>query len=387
MRVPIIRIPFGDEDLDFVTQGVRDVLTSGMLSQGKLTERFEEAFATLTGTSYCVSCSNGTTALELAIRGLGIENSEVIVPTNTFLACAFAVVHSGNRVVFADSDPETLCLDVVDVERCITPVTKAVMLVHIGGIITPAVDRLQKLCKERGIFLIEDCAHAHGSSIEGRPAGSLGDAAAFSFFPTKVMTTGEGGMLTTDIEEVAQRASMVRNHGKNPAMGNRMSEIGHNFRLSEITAVLGLEQVRRADRIFAERQRVAAFYDAAIGRVHGVKPVTLGPGIVSTYYKYVVYLDEGIDRAALKKAMREEHGVALTGEVYTDLCHTEPVWDRYRYDGTRREPGESPSERTDFPGAEVIAARHICLPVYPGLSEDDLGYVLESLDRAIDKIA
>src|ERR1039457_5595940 len=198
MKIPILRIPFYEEDRRFIEAGVEAILTSGELTMGRYTRQFEEQFADFVGSRFTVACSNGTAALELILRGLGIEGREIIVPTNTFMATPLAVMHSGNRVVFADSEPATLCLDIDDVERRVTDRTAGVILVHVGGIITPAVERLRKLCDEKRLYLIEDCAHAHGSSIDGTHAGALGVAGAFSFFPTKVMTTGEGGVVTTD---------------------------------------------------------------------------------------------------------------------------------------------------------------------------------------------
>jgi perosamine synthetase len=387
MQVPILRIPFTSESRQFLHDGLDDILDSGALTMGRQTARFEELFSGFTGATHAVACSNGTAALELILRGLDIEGRDVLVPTNTFLATALAVIHSGNRVVLCDADPETLCLDYDDVVRRLTPDTAAIILVHIGGVITPDVRRLQHLCSERGLALIEDCAHAHGCSIDGQQAGTLGVAGAFSFFPTKVLTTGEGGIVTTSDEHLAARIRSLRNHGKNPAMGGRMSELGNNHRMSELTALLGVQQMENAARVIEERQRAAAYYDGRLAGMARVRPLAMPRGVVSTYYKYVVHLDEGIDRDALKAAMKARHGVSLTGEVYADPCHTEPVWKHYTYCGTRRDPAR-PCEHGDpctgaveaaFPGAERIAKHHICLPLYPGITEEEMAHVTESL--------
>ena len=180
------------------------------------------------------------------------------------MATALAVMHSGNCVVFADSDPTTLCLDIDDVERRVTDSTAGVILVHIGGIITPAVERLRKFCDEKRLYLIEDCAHAHGSAIDGKHAGALGVAGAFSFFPTKVMTTGEGGMVTTDSESLARQMRILRNHGKDPELEGKISEFGNNHRMSEVTALLGIQQIGKAHRIIRERRNIAKFYDSRL---------------------------------------------------------------------------------------------------------------------------
>lgn len=400
MKVPIIRIPFSGDDLALIHGETERVAGSGMLSGGKYTQQFEAQFAAFSGARHAIACTNGTTALELIIRALGIEGKAIIVPTNTFLASALAVMHAGNRVIFADSDPDTLSLDVEDVRRRITPDTAAVMTVHIGGIISPTVNALKRLCDERGLVLIEDAAHAHGSTMDGRGAGTIGVAGGFSFFPTKVLTTGEGGMVVTNDVEVARKCSILRNQGKDPAYQNRISEFGSNHRISEFTAVIGVQQMKKAPKIMEERRAIAAYYDHALGSVQGFRPLVLPENVYSTYYKYVGYLDENIDRAKLKARMREHYGVSLTGEVYADLCHTEPIWERYTYCGRHHAgaanggavachqwPGCGCARRQDgFPGADYIARHHVCLPLYPGLSQAELAHVVTALQAAIKDV-
>ena len=390
IQVPIIQIPYDEDDRRFILDGIEEVLDSGLLTMGARTQQFEEMFASFVGVPHCVAVNSGTAALEIILRALKIQGGSVVVPTNTYLATALAAIHSGNRVIFADSDPDTLSLDVADVERRIAPDTRAVILVHIGGLISPSWKDLKQLCDEKGIHLIEDCAHAHGSVIDGRPAGTLGTAGAFSFFPTKSLTTGEGGAIVTGDEAVFRNSAMIRNQGKNPEMGNRISELGHNFRMSEFSAVFGVQQMRKADSILAERRRAAAFYDRALVDVEGLRPVRpLGP---SGYYKYIAYLADGIDRSQLKSTMRSEFGVSLTGEVYAELCHDEPLWDSYTYCGRLRDGSDSVCDhegcavrQNGFPGADHISQRHICLPVYPGLTEEQLQHVVDSLKEALQR--
>lgn len=393
-EVPILRIPFSQDDVQVLCEGWGQVLQSGFLTMGTYTSRFEKLFRDFTGAKYAVAVSSGTAALEVIIRALGIEGKSIIVPTNTFLASALAVTHAGNRVIFADSDPDTLALDPEDVERRIDDDTAAVMVVHIGGIITPAIGAIAALCARHGLSLIEDCAHAHGSFLSGQHAGRFGAAGGFSFFPTKSLTTGEGGMVITDDEALHQKMMMLRNQGKNPTMGGKISEMGHNWRLSEITAVLGVQQMEEALRILADRQNTACFYDEALLEFQGLRPVKPPPDSTSSWYKYVVYLDPAYDRVAVKGIMREKYGVNLPGEVYADLCHNEPVWERYTYCGKQRGDGKQVAchrwpacgceeVQTGFPGAEYLSKHHLCLPIYPGLTRDELAYVVEALDRTL----
>jgi dTDP-4-amino-4,6-dideoxygalactose transaminase len=392
-KVPILRVPFSADDKRFITEHIEQVLDSGMLSMGPKTRAFEAGFASLVGTSHCVATSNGTSAIEIILRALEITDSSVIVPTNTFFATALAVLNSGNRVVFVDSDPLTMAIDPMDLRRKIRDDTAAVILVHIGGVVTPAVGEIARICDNNDLDLIEDCAHAHGSGIHGVSAGGIGVAGAFSFFPTKVMTTGEGGTITTDDSDLYERALIIRNQGKVPELGNHIGEIGNNYRLSEITAVLGIEQVNRADRIIAERRHIASLYDKALDTVDGITSLPLPEGSVSGYYKYIAYLSDGIDRASVKKRLQSQYEISLTGEVYADLCHREPVWENYGYCGRLRpEPGAPcpglPACGCDqvqegFPGAEYISERHVCLPLYPGLTEDDVAWVAQALDAVL----
>ena len=393
--IPILRIPFEREDHDFLQLGVKDVLESGTLNLGKYTEEFESLFSAFTGAKHCVAVNSCTAALEIILRALEVEGASVIVPTNTFPATALAAAHAGNRVIFADSDPETLCLDPADVERRIEEDTRAVILVHIGGNITPAYHSLKSLCDSRNLYLIEDCAHSHGSTLGGRSSGTLGIAGAFSFFPTKPLTTGEGGMVTTNDDDIYQRSVMLRNQGKNPSLANHISEMGHNFRMNEITAVMGVQQMRKASILLEDRRRIARFYDLALQELDGLRPVPIAPNTVSSYYKYIAYLEPGRDRSQIKSVMREKYGVSLPGEVYADLCHNEPLWQRYSYCGKRRGPDSEGVSCTkwpgcgcgktqqNFPGAEYISKHHLCLPMYPGLTEDDLRYVTDSLNESL----
>ena len=384
VSVPILRLPFSEDDVSFLKSGLEDIVSSGLLTLGKYTRRFEELFASFAGTRYALAVSNGTAALDLVFRGLGIRDGSVIVPTNTFPATALAPMQSGNRVIFADADPKTLCLDYRDVQDKLCADTRAVVLVHVGGVISPAYYDLKTLCQQRGMYLIEDAAHAHGCTIDGRPAGSLGHAAGFSMFPTKVLTTGEGGMLTTDDEHLYHRASMMRNQGKNPELNGAITEMGHNFRLSEFTALVGVRQMEKAPAILEERQKAARFYDQALQEVQGIHPLRLAPGATSSYYKYICYLEPGLDRKDVKRIMKEQYDVALTGEVYSTLCHQEPLWQRYTYCGRPRDGDESTcvhgraclEPQVGFPGAEEVAQRHICLPVYPGLTDAELRHVV-----------
>ena len=202
MQVPAAKIYFSEEDKKDISAKVEEILTTGQLTLGKYGKQFEEEFARYVGAKYAVAVSSGTSALEIILRTLDIQGYSVIVPTNTFFATPAAVLHAGGKVEFADVT-ENLCLDPESVKKKISRDTKGVSIVHIGGVVPPQVKQIQEICQARDLFLIEDAAHVQGSMLDGKMAGSFGIAAAFSFYPTKVMTSGEGGMITTnDIEEI-----------------------------------------------------------------------------------------------------------------------------------------------------------------------------------------
>lgn len=372
MNIPILRIPYTDSDINFIKKGIEDALRSGQLSLGKNVAEFEQRFAKFIGTEYAVGINSGTSALEIFLRSIDVRNSSVIVPTNTFMATATSVIHAGGKVIFTDVMRENLCMDPDDLQEKIQKDTRAVILVHIGGIITPHIKAIQEICTDHGIYLLEDAAHAHGSEIDGIKAGAIGEAGAFSFYPTKVMTCCEGGMLTTSNKETLKKALVLRDHGKADHRFNLHTEFGYNWRLSEIHAILGLEQMNKVDWILSERRRIAEAYGKKLKNVKGIEPVEIPDNIKSSYYKYIVYLGEGIERDYVKNKMKNEYGVSLTGEVYADPCHSQPVFKKY--------PNIMLNKETDkFPGAEFVCSRHICLPLYPGLTENEVNYVVESL--------
>jgi len=363
-KVPAQRYDFPDEDVELVLERFRDLLSSrSFLTLGRYVAQFESEFATLTGTSHAVATSSGTAALEAILRSLDVAGAEVVVPTNTFAATAFAVLHAGGHVIFADCGDD-LNLDPADVERRLTDSTKAVITVHVGGLISPNVVALREICGDRGIALVEDAAHAHGSTLDGRAAGAFGDAAAFSFFSTKVMTTGEGGMVVTDREDIAESARVTRDQGK--VGGRNLHEVeGHNWRMTEFQAILGLAQLSRLPDFIRERRRVAQIYDVRLnGSSPYLRPMPVPAESGTNYYKYIVVL-EGQDVGALTKRLAEEFGVKLGGFVYDIPCHEQPVFAAFA--------------RDDFPRAEYLCRHHICPPIYPSLSDGDANFVADAL--------
>jgi dTDP-4-amino-4,6-dideoxygalactose transaminase len=368
MKIPAAKIYFPEEDRKELQKQIDEILESGQLTLGKYTKEFEDRFAAYVGTKYAIAVNSGTSALEIPLRALDVKGHSVIVPTNTFFATPASVIHAGGEVTFADVTEENLCIDPESIKEQIGKETKGVIVVHIGGVVPPQIKEVQEICADHNLFLIEDAAHAHGSTLDGKMAGSFGDAAAFSFYPTKVMTSGEGGMITTDDKKIYERALVFRDQGKAGFYGNVHTEMGYNWRLSEIHAAIGLSQFARLDAFIEDRRRVAKIYNTELTKVNGVTSITIPSNVKSNYYKYVALLDNGIDRAPIKKEMKEKYGVGLSGEVYELPCHLQPIFkDLYGF------------KEGDFPVAEDACKRQICLPVFATMTEAQARYVVDSL--------
>ena len=367
--IPAAKIQFLPEDRAWIAERLQEILETGQLTLGKYGTQFEERFAQLCGCRYAVSVSSGTSALEIILRVLGIEGKDVLVPTNTFFATAAAVVHAGGRPVLVEMDPESFAIRPEDVERCLTPKTVGIIVVHIGGIISRRIGELQDLSWRKGIWLVEDAAHAHGSSYDGVSAGAFGTASAFSFYPTKVMTSAEGGMIVTNDQKMAEEARIYRDQGKASFTQNAHIRMGYNWRMSEPHAIIGLRHLERLPAMVSDRQRAALAYDKGLKEFYHLTPLKIPSGGVCNYYKYIVILKEKGDRKTLKTLLRDRYGVSLSGVVYEEPLHKQPVF--------------KPYASGSLLVSEDHCARHICLPIFSGMKEEEVLQVLRALKEVI----
>lgn len=369
MRVPAASIVFSDEDIAEALSLIESSLRSGQLTLGKHGQAFEEAFASRCGRKHAIAVNSGTSAIEIVLRALDVEGKEVIVPDNTFFATAAAVAHAGGTPVLADTDRETLAISVDDVLARITEKTAGVVIVHIGGIVSPELPRLQDELTKRGLFLMCDAAHAHGATLNGRDASDWGVASTYSFYPTKVMTSGEGGMIVTDDDRIAEEAKIYRDQGKAGFTSNFHTRLGANWRLSEVHAAIGIVQLKRLDEFIARRREVAAAYEEAIKRTGALTLPKAQLLAESNFYKFVAYLPEGVDRKELKQQMRERFEVGMSGEVYELPLHAQPIFEQFK--------------RGEYPGADFACASQVCPPVSARMTPADAAYVIESLAQLI----
>lgn len=373
MKIPSVKIHFPEDDRREILRRIDECLRTGYLTLGKSGREFEEQFAQYLGTRYAVTVNSGTSSLEIPLRILGVAGKTVLMPTNTFFATPAAVLHAGGKVRFVDADPQTFSLDVESLKRNIMSGVVGVIVVHVAGIVTPRIAEIQQVCQEHGLWLLEDAAHAHGSSYNGKMAGTFGVAASFSFYPTKVMTSGEGGMIVTGDERIYQEALIYRDQGKAGFLTNKHTRLGYNWRMSELHAIVGLSQFRRLEEFIFARQRIAAIYDEGLASIPDICPLAIPVGCRCNYYKYIALLDEGVDRAKVKKMLREEYQVNPSGEVYELSCHLQPIFREGYKEG-------------DFPVAEDICRRHICLPVYVTMRDEEAQYVVSSLKEVLQRI-
>jgi dTDP-4-amino-4,6-dideoxygalactose transaminase len=359
LRIAAQVYDFSDDDIDEITSELRELLAQRRyLTLGEHGKRFESAFAKYHRAPFGIATSSGTAALEIILRHIGVADGEVVMPTNTFAATAFAVLAAGAVPVFADVGDD-LTLAPESAAARITPRTRAVITVHIGGLVSPATAALVELCRARGIALVEDAAHAHGSALDGQFAGTFGVAGAFSFFTTKVMTTGEGGMVLTADESLRTAGVVLRDQAKVDGR-NYHERAGYNWRLSELHAILGEVQVRRLDEFIARRQAIAHIYDRLLADVPGITPLCRPSGVRHNYYKYICLL-ERISPVDLSTMLKRRFDISTGGYVYDVPLHEQPAFRSYA--------------NGPLPCAEELCRRHICLPLYPSLTDEQALYV------------
>jgi perosamine synthetase len=364
MNVPAAKPFFPNEDIEGILMDIENALKTGILTLGSKVKKFEALFAEYTRVGHAVAVNSGTSALEIALRYFDIKDREVIVPTNSFVASANTVIFAGGKPVLADIKPDTLCIDPDDALRRITPKTKGVMVVHLAGLICPQIKELREICRGHGLFLIEDAAQAHGATIDGSKAGSLGDVGCFSFFPTKPMTAGEGGIITTNDDKLAQFAQSLRHHGRE---GDLHVRLGYNWRMSEINAIVGIYQLRRLEENIDCRNEIAEKYTDGLKKISNISPISVPSNIGHSYYKYPVLLAGNHTAFELEKLLREKYNIA-TGTLYYPPIHLQPLYRQlFGY------------KEGMLPAAEQVLTRELCLPMFVEINDEAINYVIESL--------
>lgn len=360
--IPIVKPLIGDEEIEAVVR----VLRSGMIAQGEEVYAFEREFASYVGVKHGVAVSSGTAALDIALKALGIgEGDEVITTPFTFIASANAILFQRAKPVFADIDSRTFNLDPGDANEKITSKTRAILVVHLYG--QPAdMKAFTEIAEDHNLLLVEDCAQAHGATFNGRMVGSFGHVAVFSFYTTKNIITGEGGMVVTNSDEVAWKARLLRDHGQ--AEKYHHVELGYNLRMMNIQAAIGRVQLKKLNLWNEIRSRNASLLTSGISRVKGLTPPYVDGRVKHVWHQYVVRVEDDfkLRRDELTEYLRVK-GIE-TSIHYPIPIHWQPLYQRLGY------------PRDICPNAVDACRRVLSLPVHPALTRQQIEYIVNVLE-------
>ena len=340
---------------------------------------FEQKFAEKVGVVHAIATSSCTSALEISIRALGLRNKKILVTTNTFVASVNSIILSGNIPLIVDIDKETLCMSKESILDNLDNDVGAIMWVHMAGLNSPQFSEIKSICDEKGIFIIEDAAHAHGASVDCVMAGNLGEVGCFSFYPTKVLATGEGGMITTNNKELADKARILRYHGvvRNEGellgvdYGVKAIEPSQNFRMTETSAIIGLSQLSHLDEFVGKRNEIANLYTKYLKNIEGIRLIPKPDNIIHSYWNYYFILDSNIDRDKLANKLYLS-GIE-NANAYDPPCHKQEIYKDYL-------------QKKPYGISDDIMKRHLSLPMYYELTEKDIKYIVNKLVECIGEL-
>ncbi|MBI4438888.1 DegT/DnrJ/EryC1/StrS family aminotransferase [Candidatus Woesearchaeota archaeon] len=372
--IPVFKPDLGEEELS----EIKKVFDSHWVGLGPKTREFENQFANYIGSKFAVGTNSATAALHLAVASLGLGSGEIIVPAITFASTAHAAVYCNSIPVLCDVNPETLCMDIDDLRKKITPMTKAIIPVHLGG--HPCdMKEINELAEDKGITVIEDAANATGASYNGKMVGTLGKAACFSFHAVKNMTTGEGGMITTDDETLAKRLYRLRWVGINKDTWNRayvsakyswyyeITELGWKYHLNDIPAAIGIAQLRKLERLNGLRRGVVEMYNDAFGGLGWASVPAERPYVKHAYWLYILRVNDARDRDKLISHLAERD---IATSVHFMPVHLHPYY---------RDFYASKGIKVSAPVAEREWQRMVTLPLFPSMTESEISQVIDGV--------
>lgn len=372
LKVRFARPYFAKEDIYELKDNLQAILESGQLTSGPFVRRFEDAVARLTGIRYAVAVNSCTAALLGTLKAMRIGfGDEVVVPSNTFVATANVVLQVGARPILADCDLDTFNISVDSVREKISEKTRCVIAVHVGG--NPCdMKELGETCREHDLKLLEDCAHSLGASLNGQLCGSFGEAGCLSFYPTKLITTGEGGMVLTNNPELAEEIKVLRNHGRKGFGPVDVVEVGYNFRMTEIAAATGLVQLRHLTEFMEQRNRIATEYSRVIAKNGHMTPQLVKEGARSSYYAYLLRVNRGapLSRDQIVHGLGEK-GIE-TSVIYHPV-HAQPAYSQFVDD----------KQRKTLQNSETLGETSLALPLYNGMNINEVNAVTEALSEVM----
>ncbi len=360
--IPIAKPSIGPEE----KKAVQEILDSGMIAQGQKVKELEEKFLNYIGIRYSAATNNGTSALHTALLACGIkEGDEVITTPFSFTATANSILFCGARPVFADIEPDTFNIDAEKIEEKITEKTKAVLVVHLFG--NPCdMDRIKDICKRHDLLLIEDACQAHGAEYKGQKVGSIGDCGVFSFYPTKNMTTGEGGIITTDNADIAERCRVIRDHGQDGRDNQVM--LGYNYRMTDIQAAIGVEQLKKLEGFIERRIENAKMLNEGLKGVKGIITPKMQAETRHVFNQYTIRVadDFKISRDMLVKKLKD---AGIGAFVY----YPKPIYAQKYY----LELGY----KDNLKNAENAAKEVVSIPVHPGVTKEDIEVIIDTINE------
>lgn len=364
-QIPPFRWTFSEPEQQQFFTLCQQIFSEAYLTNHTFVQRFESEYSRFLSGGSVVAVSSGTAALEILFEAHGLRGHEVIVPSQTFIATASALVRVGAKPVLADIDLKTLSPSISDLEKVRTPQTKAVVMVHLGGLISPAWDEIKTWCQSQGLLLLEDAAHAQGSSFQGKSAGLLGDGSAFSFHLTKTLTMGEGGVCVASSAAIFDKMISLRQFGKNKQDSLLHDSWGGNHKLTEMQGALGLIELSRSQERIKLRQAHAKIYLERLGRLPGFQVYRASNGNECGHYKQIILTDR--PRLQFYRALQKEQ-ISLSGGVYYHPLHRQPVMQTLVHG--------------KFPQADLFADNHFCPPCYPELTGDEIHRICDVIEGA-----
>jgi len=373
LKIPLSRPDISQKEIKTIIE----VLKTPYLSLGSRITEFEEKFSEFIGAKYAVAVSNATCGLHLIVRALEIDDGDEVITTPfSFISSANCILFERAKPVFADIDPDTLTIDSKEIERKVTKRTKAILAVDVFG--HPADwDAISRIAHRYGLYLIEDSAEALGSEYKGRKCGTFGDAAVFSFYPNKQITTGEGGMVVTCHKEIAELSRSMANQGrrvKNGSWANH-ERLGYNYRISEINTALGIAQISRIREILSKRQKVANIYHKKLKGIDGIRIPFVGVDVKMGWFVYVILLSGQYSKKERDKLIKEMAKRGIECRDYFSSIHLQPFYKKlFGY------------QDNDFPVCERVSARTMALPFYNNLSREDIDYIVNNLQEVLGSV-
>ena len=369
MNIPLFKTYFSDDCRQKIVSDLDKVLENGQLMMGPFKDKFERLFCETIGITHSISVNSGTTALTICLKYFDVTGKEVLVPSGSFVTSISSIIFARGKPVLVDMNPDTLSFDLNDLESKISPRTKGIIWVHLTGLISPEHEKIKELAKRYNLFLIEDAAHALGASVNENQAGTLADAGCFSFYPTKIITSGTGGMIVTKDKGLKDFAERMRLFGKDPQT-KLIHHLGNDWFLNEINACVGYHHLLELNDSITKRIDIAEKYRNALSRLSGISMLNIPEGNQPSYYQFPVFLDAMIDRQKLIDSLKQKYQINTRG-IYKP-CHEERVFLQYNDETLNK--------------TEHTLNRSLCLPMFVQVTDDEIRYVADSFIEELKRI-